>query len=84
MGAVMRLRLSREAETGLAALAARLGSSVEAVASEAVERFVQDELATLDGIERALADMRAGRTVPHEQVMAEIDALLDGKEPPLA
>ena len=45
MGAVVRLRLSPEVETGLARLAARLGSSAEAVASEAVERFVEEELA---------------------------------------
>lgn len=80
MGSV-RLRLSPDAETGLARLAARLGRPAEAVASEAVERFVEEELATLDGIERALADMREGRIVPHERVMAEVEDLLGGKEP---
>ena len=78
----MRVSLRPATESGLARLAARLGSSAEAVASEALERLVEQELATLDGIERALADMREGRVIPHERVMAEIEELLDGKERP--
>ena len=34
----------------------------------------------IDGIRRGLADVEAGRVVPHDQAMAEIDALLDEAE----
>ena len=31
----------------------------------------------IEGIERGLADLRAGNTVPHDVAMAELDALID-------
>ena len=50
------------------------------MASEAVERFVAEELATIEGIERALDDMRHGRVIAHERVSKEVDGLLDRSE----
>ena len=35
-------------------------------ATEAVETYVDRELAIIEGIERGLADVEAGRTVSHE------------------
>ena len=77
---VLKLNLPAAAERGLARLAAQTGSSAEVMASEAVERFVAEELATIDGIERALDDMRHGRVIAHERVSKEVDGLLDRPE----
>lgn len=37
----------------------------------------RDELATIEGIEAGMRDARAGRTVSHEEAMAEIQAVID-------
>ena len=75
----MDIEPTREAEEGLAKVAARRGISAEGVATEAVEWFVKDELAVVDGIERALDDMRQGRVVQHDDVMANVMAVIDGR-----
>lgn len=47
---VLKLTLPRHVESGLARLAERAGASPEAVASEAIERFVAEELAIVESI----------------------------------
>jgi predicted transcriptional regulator len=79
---VLKLELPQQAEDGLARLAARAGIPAEAVASEALEHFVAEELAIIEGIERGLEDMRQGRLVSHDEVMRDIDNLLGGTESP--
>lgn len=37
----------------------------------------RDELATIEGIKAGMRDARAGRTVSHEEAMAEIQAVID-------
>jgi predicted transcriptional regulator len=37
------------------------------LAGEAIADFVARELAIIEGIDRGLADMRAGRVLPHQQ-----------------
>ena len=44
----------------------------EQIRSEARERSI------IKGVERGLADLKAGNTVPHDVAMAELDALIDG------
>lgn len=79
---VLKLELPQQAEDGLARLAARAGIPAEAVASEALEHFVAEELAIIEGIERGLEDMRQGRLVSHDEVMRDIDNLLGGTDSP--
>lgn len=76
MGARLELHLTAEAEEGLRRLASRAGRSPGAVASDFLERFVTEELATIEGIERALDDLRQGRIVSHEEVRGSVDARL--------
>lgn len=76
------VRLTPELEDGLERLAARAGQSAEAVAAQALERFVSDELEIVRQIERGLDDLRNGRVVPHEQVTADIERLLGGGSKP--
>ena len=76
----MSIRLSSEtkAQLGLLAIATRRSKSF--LAAEAVAAYVAREQAIIAGIERGLADMKAGNMVPHDAAMAELDALIDGIE----
>ena len=80
MSTTMTIRLSSEtkAELGLLANATRRSKSF--LAAEAVAAYVARERGIIEGIERGLADMKAGRTVTHDAAMAEVDALIDGIE----
>ena len=46
------------------------------LAAEAVEAYVNRELEIIEGIQRGLADMEAGRVTPHEEVMARVDQII--------
>ena len=80
MSTTMTIRLSSEtkAELGLLANATRRSKSF--LAAEAVAAYVARERGIIEGIERGLADMKAGRTVTHDAAMAEVDALIDSIE----
>ena len=47
------------------------------LAGEAIADYVARELAIVEGIERGLEDMRAGRVVPHEEAMRRIGAVIE-------
>ena len=72
------VRLSNETKAQLGLLATATRRSKSFLAAEAVAAYVAREQAIVAGIERGLADMQAGRTVPHDEAMAELDALIDG------
>ena len=72
------LDLNDDVTGGLESLASRHGRSARDLAAEAVGRFVAEEMAEIAGIERALDDMRHGRVVPHDDVVADIRRLLEG------
>jgi predicted transcriptional regulator len=76
----MSIRLSSETKDQLGLLAKATRRSKSFLAAEAIAAYVAREQVIIAGIERGLADMKAGRTVPHLQAMAEIDALIDGIE----
>ena len=71
------IRVSAETKDKLDRLAHDTRRSKSFLAAEAVEAYVDRELEIIDGIKRGLADMEAGRLVPHEQAMAEIRAAID-------
>ena len=76
----MSIRLSSETKAQLGLLATATRRSKSFLAAEAVAVYVARERAIVEGIERGLADMRAGNTVSHDAAMAEVDALIDGIE----
>ncbi len=47
------------------------------LAAEAVESYVNRELRIIEGIQRGLADMEAGRVTPHKEAMDRIDAAIE-------
>ncbi len=76
----MSIRLSRETKAQLGQLAVATRRSKSFLAAEAVAAYVAREQAIIAGIARGHADMAAGRTLPHDAAMAELDALIDGIE----
>jgi predicted transcriptional regulator len=67
----MTIRLSPEVKEKLNRIATDTRRSKSFLAGEAVSAYVDRELEIIEGIKRGLADAKAGRVVPHEQVMAE-------------
>lgn len=75
----MTIRLSAELKSKLERVADNTRRSKSWLAGEAIERYVDRELEIINGIERGLADVQAGRVTPHDEVMADIRARIDAK-----
>ncbi len=75
----MTIRLSPDLKEKLGQLAASSRRSRSFLATEALSAWVERELEITRGIERGLADVKAGRVVSHDEAVAEINAVLDGK-----
>jgi len=76
----MTIRVSTDLKERLDRLAADTRRSRSFLAAEAVEAYVARELAIVDGINEGLADIRNGRTVTHDDAMAELNAAIDAAE----
>jgi predicted transcriptional regulator len=72
--------LPPEVKDRLDRLAERTRRNRSLIAGEAIADHVRRELAIIDDIEEGQAEVRAGRTVPHDQVMDEIRALIEEAE----
>ena len=75
--ATLTVRLSPELKDKLGRLAARTQRTKSFLAGEAIGDYVARELAIIEGIERGLEDMRAGRVVTHEEAMRRIDSVIE-------
>ena len=75
--ATMTIRLDPQLKAKLGKLADGTRRSRSFLAAEAVETYVDRELAIIEGIERGLADVEAGRTVSHEDAMAALRRVID-------
>jgi predicted transcriptional regulator len=75
--ATLTLRLPAELKDRLGLLAEKTKRTRSFLAGEALADYVERELAIIEGIHRGLDDMRAGRVVPHEEVMKEIWGIID-------
>jgi predicted transcriptional regulator len=73
----MTIRLDPEVKEKLGRIARDTRRSRSFLAAEAVAAFVDRELEIIDGIQRGVADMEAGRVVSHEDVVAESRAVID-------
>jgi predicted transcriptional regulator len=77
----MTIRVSPDVKAKLGRIAADTRRSKSFLAGEAVAAYVDRELAIIEGVKRGLADMEAGRLVPHDEAMAEIYAAIDAAKP---
>ena len=72
----MTIRVSPETKEKLERIATNTKRSKSFLAAEAVSAYVDRELQIIEGINRGLADVEAGRVVPHEQVMVEAGQII--------
>jgi len=73
----LSVRVPSEVKRQLERLAAATRRTRSGLAGEAIAVYVERELALIEGIRVGLEDVRAGRVVPHDEVMAEARALID-------
>jgi len=76
----MTIRVTPETREKLERIAADARRSKSFLAAAAVSAYVEHELEIIEGIKRGIADADAGRLIPHEQSMAELDAVIDAAE----
>lgn len=72
----LTVRLPPELKDRLGKLAERTRRTKSFLAEEAIAGYVERELEIVAAIEHGLDDMKAGRVVPHEDVIADIDATI--------
>ncbi len=71
------VRLPEEVHALLGSLSKSTNRSKNFLAREAITRFVQIEAEIVEGIKRGMADVEAGRVVPHDEVMRQMRATID-------
>ncbi|ESZ18003.1 CopG family transcriptional regulator [Mesorhizobium sp. L48C026A00] len=79
--ATMTIRVSSETKLKLERIAADTRRSKSFLAAEAISAYVDRELEIIEGIKRGMADAAAGRVVPHDEAMTEIDAIMKHRKP---
>mgnify|MGYP002526896496 CR=1 FL=1 len=72
----MTIRLPLDVSDKLSRLARGTDRSRSYLAAAALSAYVDRELEIIEGIQQGLDDVKAGRVVPHEQVVAEAEAII--------
>ena len=73
----LTVEMRDEAEARLDELARHTNRSKSDLAGAAIADYVDRELEIIEGIKRGLADMKAGRVTPHDEVMRQLDATIE-------
>jgi predicted transcriptional regulator len=76
----MEVHLNPDLQARLAHLAAEQGRDAEALAREAIERFVDRDEWFLREVEKGLAQIEQGRVLTHEQVRQRLEKRLAEKQ----
>jgi predicted transcriptional regulator len=74
---VLNVRLAPETLRKLDAVAAATRRTRSFVANDAIEAWVDREIEIIEDLRIGLAEIRAGKGIPHERVMREMNSLLD-------
>ncbi|MGH9430978.1 MAG: CopG family ribbon-helix-helix protein [Terriglobia bacterium] len=76
----MEIPLNADVQAKLVRLAAERGRNAEALASEAIERFVDYDQWFIDEVEKGLAQIERGEVLTDEEVGLRIEKLLTEKQ----
>lgn len=71
------VRTSHDLAQQINALAKATERSRNWIVEDALKQYVAVQAWQIDGIKAAQASLEAGEAIPHEQVMAELDELID-------
>lgn len=69
----MTIRVPSDVRDKLDRIAVGTRRSRSWLAAEAVTAYVEHELSIIEGIQQGLADVAAGRVVPHDVAMREVE-----------
>jgi len=72
----MTIRVTPDLKEKLGRLAHTTRRTRSWLAAEAVEAYVDNELEIIEGIQRGLADVKAGRVTPHDEATDQLDAAI--------
>lgn len=72
----MTIPVSPDVEDERGQLADDARSSQPDLAAEAISNSAEREREIIRGIQRGLADVEAGRVIPHDEAMDQIDAIV--------
>ena len=76
----MEVKLSPELQAKLESIAAQQGRDSASLVHEAVERLVGHDEWFMRQVEKGLAQIERGETVPHEEVAARMEKLIAKKQ----
>jgi predicted transcriptional regulator len=74
------IRTHPELAAKIAAIASAMDRSRNWVIEQALNQYVEAQGWQIEGIQAAMASLDKGEGIPHEQVMAEVEALLEEHE----
>ena len=74
------IRTDPELAAKVAALATAMDRSRNWIIEDAIRQYVEVQAWQIEGIKEAIASLDRGEGIPHEQVMAEMEALLSGRD----
>ena len=77
----MEVNLSPDLQAKLVRIAGQRGCDAEALAKEAIERFVDYDEWFIGEVERGLAQVDRGEVLTHEQVGSRLEKRLTEKQP---
>ncbi len=72
----LTVRVAPKPKKQLDRLAASTKRTKSFLAGEAIADYVDRELEIVEGIKRGLEDMKAGRLIPHDEAMRQLDATI--------
>lgn len=73
------IRTDPELAAKVAALATAMDRSRNWVIEDALREYVEAQAWQIEGIKAAITSLDKGEGIPHEQVMADMEALLSGR-----
>ena len=77
----MNVSLDADIQAKLQRLASEQGRDAEALAREAIERFVNYDDWFMQEVEKGLAQIARGEVLSHQQVGVRLEKLLTAKQP---
>jgi predicted transcriptional regulator len=76
----MEVKISPELQAKLQRIAEQRGRDSESLVNEALEQFVGHEEWFVREVKAGLAQVRDGLTLPHEEVVTRMEALIANKQ----
>ncbi len=73
------IRTESDTVEKISSIAEAMDRSRNWVIEEALKQYIDQQVWYLEGVQKAQASLAEGKGIPHDEVMAEIAELIDGK-----